>query len=280
MYVIGFFVKYMKCWEESLSMLRSPSVLAPFIVFAALQFLALVCLALFSVSPLSSVMVPLVQRIGGEQALHYPMHLVLLPRLYYMLYLPLTAVVGFVLFGWAVSLVVEQYERNDVEIAGRRRCSTAALIPSMIVAGLIFVAVITAVQLGVSYFSEAVANVWGRRLLSMGSLVALILVQVFLVYSLYFLVTRTSNPFLAVLESVRLGRRKLALTAALVLTVFLIHLPVDFLTQRSDKVVLKFDPGLVVILLAAGIVVEIITNYFLFASTTSVAVGEGKEETR
>jgi hypothetical protein len=150
----------------------------------------------------------------------------------------------------------------------------------MIVAGLIFVAVITAVQLGVSYFSEAVANVWGRRLLSMGSLVALILVQVFLVYSLYFLVTRTSNPFLAVLESVRLGRRKLALTAALVLTVFLIHLPVDFLTQRSDKVVLKFDPGLVVILLAAGIVVEIITNYFLFASTTSVAVGEGKEETR
>jgi hypothetical protein len=132
----------------------------------------------------------------------------------------------------------------------------------------------------VSYFSEAVANVWGRRLLSMGSLVALILVQVFLVYSLYFLVTRTSNPFLAVLESVRLGRRKLALTAALVLTVFLIHLPVDFLTQRSDKVVLKFDPGLVVILLAAGIVVEIITNYFLFASTTSVAVGEGKEETR
>jgi hypothetical protein len=68
----------------------------------------------------------------------------------------------------------------------------------------------------------------------------------------------------------------LALTALLVLTVLVIHLPVDFLLQRSDKLVLKFDPSIVVMLLMAGIVVEIVTNYFLFASTTFVVV-EGRK---
>lgn len=257
-------------------MLRSPSVAAPFLVLAALQFLVLVALSLFSVSPLSFVMVPIVERLGGEHALHYPMHLVLLPRVYHTLYLPLTAVVGFSLFGWAVTLIVGQYERRGVEIADRRRRSTASLVPSMVVTGLIFVSVITAVQLATSYLSGTVENVWARRLLALVGPAALILVQVLLIYSVYFLVTRTSNPFQAVVKSVRFGLQRFVLTAMLVVTVLLVHLPVDFLLQRADKVVLKFDPGIVVVLLMAGIVVEILTNYFLFASTTSVAVGGRK----
>lgn len=109
--------------------------------------------------------------------------------------------------------------------------------------------------------------------MSLAGLAAQILVQAFLIYSLYFLVTLTSSPLEAVSQSIRLGRRRLVLTAMLVLTVVFIHFPVDFLLQRADKVVLKFDPELVTALLTAGIVVEIITNYFLFASTTYVAAG-------
>ncbi|MCK4775221.1 MAG: hypothetical protein KAT30_10565, partial [Candidatus Krumholzibacteria bacterium] len=87
--MIDLLLRYMKCWEEALAMLRSPSVLGPFLIFAALQFLLLVSLTLFSVSPLAVVMVPVVKLLGGEEALHYPMHMILLPQMYHQVYLPL-----------------------------------------------------------------------------------------------------------------------------------------------------------------------------------------------
>jgi len=89
-------------------------------------------------------------------------------------------------------------------------------------------------------------------------------------------VTRTSNPLEAVRLSARYGLKHSGLTVMIVLTVLLIHLPVDFLSSRADKVVLKFDPQLVVILLLVGIVFEILTNFFLFASTTAAVTGGRK----
>ena len=80
--MLDYLLRYIKLWDESVRMLRSPSVLAPFIIFAAMQFLVLVCLGLFFVPPLSTVMVPVVERLGGEEALHYPVGVVLLPGVY------------------------------------------------------------------------------------------------------------------------------------------------------------------------------------------------------
>ena len=258
-------------------MLRSPSVLAPFLSFAAVEFVVLVCLFAFSVPPLSTVMVPVVQSLGGEQALHYPMHLVMLPRLYQQLYLPAAAVVGFALFGWAVSMMVDHYQRAGEAVPSRENRQYRTLIPSAMVVGIIFVAVITAIQLVLSMLAGAVANAWVGRLGWIGGVVLVVIFQALTVYSLYFLVTRTGNPITAISESVRFGRSHLGMTSALVVTVFLIHLPVDYLTQRADRVVLKFNPELVFVLLAVGIVFEIATSYFLFASTTSAAAGVKRE---
>ena len=257
--------------------LRSPSVLAPFIIFAAIQFLVLVCLGAFSVPPLSTVMVPIVERLGGEEALHYPMHMVMLPRLYHQLYLPVAVVVGFALFGWGVSLMVDHYDRAGEAVPRRGQGRFRKLIPSTMVVGFVFVAVVTAIQLIASKVSAGVANEWASRLAWLGGMVLVFVFQALTIYSLYFLVTRTGNPLRAIAESIRFGRSHLAMTSALVITVFLIHLPVSYLTQRADRVVLKFNPELVFVLLAVGIVLEIATNYFLFASTTSVAAGVKRE---
>ncbi|MCK5406417.1 MAG: hypothetical protein KAJ37_03145, partial [Candidatus Krumholzibacteria bacterium] len=193
--MIDLLLRYMKCWEEALAMLRSPSVLGPFFIFAALQFLVLVCLTLFSVSPLSVVMVPVVKLLGGEEALHYPMHMILLPQMYHQVYLPLAILVGFALFGWAVSLMVDYYERTGVDIPGLKRRPTASMIPSLVVLGLIYVGVITAVQLSFSYIGSTLPVGGAAPLVSVVGGVALVVaVQALLIYSVFFLVTRTSNP--------------------------------------------------------------------------------------
>ena len=272
-----FFLRYLKCWEQAVLMLRSPSVLAPFVIFAALQFLALVCLGMFSVPPLSTVMVPVVAGLGGEEALHYPMHMVMLPRLYNQLYLPLAAFVGFALFGWGVWLMIDHYDRAGENVSRRGQSQFRKLIPSTMVVGFVFVVVVTAIQLISSFVSTALANAWASRAAWIGGVALVLLFQALTIYSLYFLVTRTGNPLTAIAESVRFGRSHIVMTSALVFTVFLIHLPVNYLAQRGDRVVHKFNPELVFVLLAVGIVLEIATNYFLFASTTSVAAGVKRE---
>lgn len=254
-------------------MLRSPSLLGPFVIFAAMQFLVLVCLALFFVSPLSAVMVPVVERIGGEHALHYPTHMVLLPRMYHLVYLPLAVVAGFVLFGWAVSMMVEYYEHMGVKISRRAGRKTSQLIPSLMVLGLIFVLSVTAIQFLFAYLGNLLTGAWPGRVMWLAGVAGSIAVQILLVYSVFFLVTKASNPFEAVAKSAGFGRRSAGLTGLIVFTVFLIHLPVDYLTQRPDAVALKFDPQLVFVLLATGIVLEIFTNFFLFASTTAAVTG-------
>ena len=274
--MIDLLLRYMKCWEEALAMLRSPSVLGPFFIFAALQFLVLVCLTLFSVSPLSVVMVPVVKLLGGEEALHYPMHMILLPQMYHQVYLPLAILVGFALFGWAVSLMVDYYERAGVDIPGRTRRLTVSMIPSLMVLGLIYVGVITAVQLSFSYIGTRLPVGVAGPLVSLVGVAVVVAVQALLIYSVFFLVTRTSNPLEAVGLSARYGLKHRGLTVMIVLTVLLIHLPVDFLSSRADKIALKFDPQLVAVLLSVGIVFEILTNFFLFASTTAAVTGGRK----
>ena len=276
--LLNLLLKYTRSWEDTIWMLRTPSVIAPFIIFAAIQFLVLVCLALFHVPPLATLMVPVVELLGGDEALHYPMHLILLPRLYHIVYLPLVIVAGFGLYGWAVSLMVEHHERAGVEIDRRQRRSVKSLIPALIVLGVVYVVSVTGLQLLASSLAGVIAHPRAASIVSLAGVVAIVVVQSLIVYSVYFLVVRTANPLEALAASVGFGRRHLGLTSFVVSTVFLIHLPIDYLVQRADKVVQKFDPELVFVLLAAGIVVEIATSYFLFAATTSVVAGGRPEE--
>ena len=276
--LLNLLLKYTRSWEDTIWMLRTPSVMAPFIIFAAIQFLVLVCLALFHVPPLATLMVPVVKLLGGNEALHYPMHLILLPRMYHIVYLPLAVVAGFGLFGWAVSLMVEHHERAGVEIDRRQRRSVISLLPSLIVLGIVYVVSVTGLQLLASSLAGVIAHPKAAGVVSLAGVAGVVVVQSLIVYSVYFLVVRTPNPIEALAASIGFGRRHLRLTSLVIFTVFLIHMPIDYLVQRADRVVLKFDPELIFVLLAAGIVVEIATSYFLFAATTSVATGGRPEE--
>ncbi|MGD8413372.1 MAG: hypothetical protein PVF33_04030 [Candidatus Latescibacterota bacterium] len=258
-------------------MLRSPSVLAPFIIFAAIQFLVLVCLGAFSVPPISTVMVPVVERLGGEEALHYPMHLVLLPRMYHLVYIPLAVFVGFVLFGWSIALMIDHLERSGIKVSRVKQPHILALAPSMMAVGFVFVAVLAGIEYFMSFVSGAVGNPKLGQMVSLVHLAVVVVFQALTIYSLYYIVTRTRNPVTAILSSIRFGRSNLIMSGMLIVTVLAIHYPVDYLTRQSDRVVLKFNPELVFLLLALGIVLEVVSNFFLFASTTSVAAGVKRE---
>jgi len=134
-------VNFLRSLEESVAMLRSPSILLPFVIFAAVQSLVLMSCAFFTVPPLSTVMVPLIRLISGEQSLHFPMHFVLLPGIYHSIYLPLVVIVGFVLFGRAVFGMGDYYQSQGRSIGTRPPMSRS--VPSMILIGLLYVLLAT-----------------------------------------------------------------------------------------------------------------------------------------
>jgi hypothetical protein len=262
-------IDYISYVQESGRLLRWPKTVLPFVAFAAVQCLVLFALAFFLAKPISPVTVPLVERLAGEQALHYPMHFVLLPQTYRILYLLLVISIGFSLFGAAVFNMIDVLTRSQPLPTARPRL--VQLVPSMIVIGFAHALVAELTLLGTSYLAEPLGKRVGVYPLLLVRLGLVTFIQALLVYSLAMLRRVGPHPIAAIAASARFALKHFYLTALIVLTVLLVHLPIDFLLGQPDKIVLKFRPELVFALLLVGILVEIATSFFMYSTTTMLA---------
>jgi hypothetical protein len=269
------FLEYLRGLDEAKRMLRAGNVVLPFVVFAAVQCLVLLALASFPFRPFSAFMVPVVEWLGGPNALHYPSHYLLLPEMYHRVYLPLVATVGFALFGWAVFMMGDRFAREGARVPTAP--PLARSLPAMVVVGVVYVAAATAVPALFTWLGGLVSSDPIARLVNLAGALGSVAVQALMVYALLFIRTAGSGPVDALRRSAACARPRFAVTALLLLTVVLAHLPIDSLLAQPDKVVLKFKPELVLYLLAAGVVVELITSYILFAATTSLVLSRRED---
>jgi hypothetical protein len=248
--------------------LRDPGVWVPFALFALLQALILLAMAMFTTPWLAPVMVPVLRSLGGDASLHYPLHLVGLPAVYQRLYLPLVASVGFSLWTLAVWKLVDHHTYG----AERRARAFRPLLLHTVSVGVLFVATSVLV-------SWAAASVVGPRTPAMVGravmLVSIVLVatlQTFLVYAPVALRLRGGNAWGALRTSARYARRNFLATALLIVTVLLVHMPVDFLLARADRVAARFSPETVLELMLVSVLLEMFTAYILFAGVTELAL--------
>lgn len=269
------FLDYLKGLTEARLMFRSPGAFLPFVIFAALLCLVLFGLAFFLAPPISSLMAPVVEAIGGDRALHYPMHLIMLPDMYHLLYLPLTALVGFVLFGWGVFQMADTFQREGTKMDERRPFASA--VPALMLIGIVYVAAATAPAMAAAWLGSAVDNTRVTGLVTLGGILISIGFQSLLVYAPMYVRTESQGALGALGRSARHASRHFFQTAMVIVTVILIHQPVDYLLRQPDKVVLKFRPELVIYLLVAGILVELVTTYLLFSATTGMALSRREE---
>lgn len=269
------FLDYLKGMTESRLMFRSPSAFLPFVIYAALLCLVLFAMAFFLVPPMSAFMVPVIELLGGDRALHYPMHLVMLPDMYHLIYLPLTALVGFALFGWAVFRMGDTFQQEGSPMDARRPYASA--IPAMLVIGVVYVAAATAPAMGAAWLGAGMQSPQVVMLLTLSGLVVSVALQSLLVYAPMFVRTESRGAFAALGRSIRFAGRRMVQTAMILLTAVLAHQPIDYLLRQPDKVALKFRPELIIYLLVAGIVVELFTTYLLFSATTGMALSRRED---
>jgi hypothetical protein len=265
------FIEYLRGLDEARLLLRAPATVLPFVVMGALEAVVLFALTWFTVAPFAGAMVPVVARIGGEEALHYPMHYILLPGLYGALYLPLVALVGFPIYGRAV---FSMGDRIAPQRAGHD--GFARYVPALIVVGIVYVAVAAGVP-GLFVRLQAVAGKSLAGPVGLAGLVAAAAAQAILVYAPVCLWRKGGGPLGALRSAFSEGRRRFLPTFLLVLTVVLAHRPIEYMLERPDRLALKFRPELVFQLIAAGVVLEVVTSFFLFAATAGLAISRRED---
>jgi hypothetical protein len=261
---------YLDALANARHALRSPSVLAPFIAFGLLQCLLLVLLAFFAVPPLTALMIPIVRALGGEAALHYPTHFVLLPSLYQRLYLPLVASLGFLLWSYGTWSMIAHHEAAERIPARSFRTAWFRIV----VVGVVFVAVTVALGRGFGWLtSKAPAAIPGRVFTLVG--IALIAcVQAFMLYAPIVLRIRGGGALAALRGSARYAAHNFGATVLLVATVLVVHTPLDALIANADSIAMRFRPEAVFQLMVASVLLEVITAFVLFAGAVNLALPE------
>jgi hypothetical protein len=275
MKLIDSLLDYLWSLREARRMLKAPNTLLPFVVFVAVLAVWLISCTFFTIPPISTVMVPVIEKLSGDRALHYPMHFILLPRTYNLFYLPFVILAGFVLFGRAVFAMADYYGRTGRAVEARPPFARA--VPAMIVVGLVYVILAGAPNLAATWLAARMDNAWAVRLLGFSGLLAGLTAQVLLVYSLLAIRREGCGPLRAIRRSVSVGLSRFLPTLFVVFSIYLVHRPIDALLQYPDKVVLKFRPELVFFLLLAGIILELVTSFVLFATTTALSLSRRDE---
>lgn len=250
--------------------IRSPSILLPFLAFGLLQCGMLALLAFFTWPPAAWATIPLVRALGGEPALHYPGHFVLLPSTYRLLYLPLVATVGFVAWSFGVWSMVAHHEVGMRTPA--RSFRTA--IPKLLVIGVLFVGITVGLGRGLALVTAAAPAGMATRVVTMAGIAVIAAAQALLVYAPIVLRLRGGGPLRAIRSSARYAWRHFGATALLVATVLLAHVPLDALIGKSGDIVARFHPEVVFQLLVASALLEVVTALVLFAGTVSLALPE------
>lgn len=246
----------------------SMPVLLPFACFAVLQVAILLAMAFFTSPVLSPVMVPAMRALGGEQSLHYPLHLVGLPSVYQRVYLPLAATIGFSLWTLAVWKLVDHHDIG----ADRPRREFRPALGRVMMVGVLFVGASVAIgELSSRLTGPRTPDVVARAVL-IASIVLTATAQAFLIYAPVALRLRGGKVWNAIAAGAAYARRHFLATALLLITVLLVHLPVDFLLSRADRIAARFHPEAVLHLLLGSVVLEMFTAYLLFAGITALAL--------
>ena len=113
---MGKFKRLFWLWIQCFKSMRNFKIFAPFLIYTILQAVLLYSLINFSKPPFSSVLVPLIRDIFGEQALHYPNFYIILTPLYSQINVILSGIFGIIFVGMATKLFAGNFQNHKTSL--------------------------------------------------------------------------------------------------------------------------------------------------------------------
>lgn len=258
-------------WKQTLESGRKPITLLPLGAYAALQMLLLVGLVFYMYPPFSFVFLPLHRLLFGDAALHYPNNFIVLPSLFDLLNITLSGIMGIIVVAYSTLLFLAGGDRQAVRESGTSiskryvHLLAAWAVETGLILGLIF----ALARLSVLYPSVKAVIVLFR-------LFAIMCVSAAFAFTTALILIEKKPFWRALPQSAKMFGSYALVLVLLVGIPALIHLPLQFMLSNTALVVRKLNPEVIAILIGAGVVVSMVSNYFTIGAVTHLYRAVGK----
>jgi len=265
--------RVLRRWGDSFNIIRRhPVILSPFILIAFLNAAALYIVYLAPQRPVSYVLAPPIKAFFGERFLHYPLNLVLTPKLFYYAQVFVNATFGVVLSALAVLMIAKVYTRekpsfliNIIETIKKYFPLFFVWLISFTLATIVFRLFLKAY--GSPEGVRSIFDVSAAFLLS-------VIVQIMFIYATPLIIIEKKPFFSALVENVRVVAKLFVPTLFLVILPALLYLPVLVFKSKSLYLMEKFFPEAVLLVPMAGILVTFFVDLLIITSITILFLKE------
>ena len=95
-----------RIWRQTFETLaKNPVILLPFFIIGLFDVISLILIYLSPQPPFSALFAPPIRAFWGEQFLHYPFNLLLIPRLFSYVHIVTAAIIGVVMSGLVIGML-------------------------------------------------------------------------------------------------------------------------------------------------------------------------------
>jgi len=258
--------KIIEVWKESLELLKKyPRTLVPFALVVLFETLALYILFLTPQRPVAALLAPPVNRFFGEQYLHYPYNLFLLPKLFYYAQILIGASIGILMTGMALGMIKDAHD-------GKKPRMLISFVYSL--KHCLTLLGIWIVMFSLSYgtrklFQMLPPDAERSALIAIISYFVALLPQIVFIYAMPSVIINNKTFIPAIRQGVVFFAKHFVLSLALVLVPALIYLPVIAMNMSLPVLSSIFPPEIIVAIVGLGIAATCIIDIFV---TTSPAL--------
>jgi hypothetical protein len=254
-------------------MVKQPLVIMPFVIIAFLECLALEAVYFSTRNPISVIANPIIRKFFGEQFLHYPAYLVLLPKLFYYSQLLIYIFAGALLTAIAVNIFKNIREGLPVRADAMIKNASKSYISFFGYAIIIVIVVLLLKKFDIFAFTKFVKVLSKIGIhastqiyyagLTLVIFLSNIILQAFVLLTIPVMVIGRKRLIPALLQSISLGFRNFGTIATLIFLPFFVYLPITFLKSFSAELAEKTFPEINLYMTLLGIIVVVFLDCFI-----------------
>lgn len=263
-----------KIWFGSYELMtKHPVIILPFVFIAFLEGIALEISLFCTRTPISFAVNPIIKKFFGEEFLHYPANLILLPRIFYFLQIAIYISAGVFLTAITVNILKNIREKLPIKTNALIKNALGRYF-SFFMYGIMMMALIMFIQKGETFifgkfvrlaikYIPSLSQAFYGGLFLICLFLSNIILQTFFVLTVPIIVLE-KKPFLkALFASIRFGVRNFFRVFMLIFLPFLAYLPVIVLKNDPARLIDKLFPEVTALVVAAGIAVSLFADCFI-----------------
>lgn len=247
----------------------------PFVIIGLTQAACLWLLLSFHQTAILPLAVPVIHAVAGDGGLHYPTFFLTLPSVYARVALVLSVLTSIALAA-ATIMFAGVFRGKDWRAPWRtawKRYPALIAVTALLAVLIYLISRLVGLVPVNSQLGSGLVR-WGTRA---GLLFLFVLVQTFLIYATAWIVLRGRSAVSAIGSSISLAWRTFLTTFLLVAIPVLLIFPLDYATGRSDWMIGKFRPELVVWILGLEILAELVLGFILVGAVTRIFIYQVEE---